>query len=136
MATPRPSDNRCSLACPIKQADGSVVSMREHIEQKLDSLRENLEEWKCGLNVRLATMNEFRESIKDTQVRSVTREEWALQHERVKEDIRSLQMDKSRLEGKADQKSVTFANNLAIISMVLAVFALVSDIVLVFLRAH
>jgi len=78
-----------------------------------------------ALDVRLESMNEFREENRRLTGTLVTRQECTISHARSAEDIRILREAKALSEGKASQLSVNIAFLLAVIGVVIGVMGLV-----------
>ena len=104
------------------------VCLVEHVERltKLESQMYALDRAtdlaKLGIDQRLAAMNEFRAALNDAQNRMMPRAEYAIQHERLVDDVKRLNTFKDQLVGKANQSSV----NLALAGMVIGwIFAII-----------
>jgi len=72
------------------------------------------------LNERMEMMNEFRAQMKDQQATYITRPELSAYEVRIK----SLELDRAKLEGKASQTSFLIAMASSIIGMILGIVAL------------
>ena len=85
-----------------------------------------------NIDARLASMNEFREQIKDQTATFFTRREHEIYMENVDKlfqsimvDIRGLRESRAQMEGKASQTSVSIGYILTVAALVLAIVAIV-----------
>ena len=123
-----------------------VVTLRDYIDSRLDEQRAYFEakiaaidkatcESTESLNKRLEGMNEFRSALKDQNATFMPRTEYAIQHEKLSEDlkaarnaldsdIRILRESKATLEGKASMTSVFVGYVLTVIALLIAAVAL------------
>ena len=76
---------------------------------------------KEALDLRLQSMNKFRETLQDQAATFMTRTEYQLQHDRLIEDIRMLKEAKALMDGKASQSSVNIAYLLAFAGLLVSV---------------
>ena len=81
------------------------------------------------MDKRLDSMNEFRDALKDQSGKMLTRDEYLLMHEKIKEDVRFLREDRAKLEGKADQAALSKVNSIALIGLLVGVMGIVIAIV-------
>lgn len=120
------------------QADG--VALREHLEAMLNAktcyfearitaMEKATEVATRRLEERLASMNEFRASLSDLSSHMATRNELALQVERLQEDISDLKRSRDELTGKASQSSVTTATVLGVAGLILALIGLMQGLI-------
>jgi len=82
-----------------------------------------------GLNARLATMNEFREAMKDREKLYITRPEYDDKHETLTERIRELELSRAEIAGKASQKSVSIVLFIATIGLFLSAIQIILDFI-------
>jgi hypothetical protein len=113
------------------------VSLKEFLVDKIDELKEYLdvkinasEKAKdtayASMEKRLEGMNEFRDTLKDQAAKFVTRDELASQLERINILVKSLELSKATLEGKANQSSVNVAMIFSILGTLIGLISLAS----------
>jgi transcriptional accessory protein Tex/SPT6 len=122
------------------------VSLKEFLLNKISDLEKRLDQhFKLNtlalekadekMSVRLASMNEFREALKDQTSRFIDRTEYSSIKDRmtafcmrsdfdqsvarIEDKIRTLELSRAELAGKASQRSVTIATVLAVFGMVM-----------------
>ena len=118
------------------------VTIKEYFDNKLSLLSEkfcgeikaiekSIEKSEDRLDIRLSSMNEWRAQMKDQAAHFVTRAETDIQIgnickrlDEINKAIRELEIDRAKLEGKADQKSVMFTAIASIIGILLSVISL------------
>jgi hypothetical protein len=96
------------------------VSLRDHFESRLTSLEKATEVAKKEMDRRLDSMNEFREQLRKQEGTFLTKENYEPRHEALAQQIKELQLDRARVEGKASITSVYISYALSIISILLA----------------
>ena len=106
----------------------TCIPIVEHVERltrmesQIAALDRATDIAKDAIDRRLTAMNEFREALNDAQNRMLPRAEYAIQHERLVDDVKRLNTFKDQLVGKANQSSV----NLALAGMVIGwIFAII-----------
>lgn len=77
------------------------VSLKEYLEQQIQSVRDDIRKSESQLNKRLEGMNEFRDTLKDQAARLITREEYWAAHRSMEDKLRSLELEKANFEGRA-----------------------------------
>lgn len=120
-----------------ERAPGSKeeITLEHHFEQQLTDIKELLEAKFCAiekstdlavraLSIKLESMNELRGAMKDQMANSFTKPEHNLYAEKVEADIRVLRENKATLEGKASQRSVTWAIVISVGGFLLALVGL------------
>ena len=85
------------------------VTLKEYFEARLDAIDKATNIAYGSMQERLAGMNEFREQLKDQAGRFVTRQELHSELEAIKINIRTLELARAELQGKASQTSVYIA---------------------------
>jgi hypothetical protein len=117
------------------------MKKNNNIGEKIARLEEKLIASEKALNVanesmqsRLATMNEFRDQLKDQAARFVTRDELMLLIKPICEDIQDLRESRAMLEGKANQSSVNKVMLVAIIGLGISFLNTVISIVIYLLK--
>ena len=105
------------------------VTLREYVDLRMIELeKRNTQQHELlatanelareSLNVRLDSMNEFRETINDTIGHCVSRNEWDIQHQQLVGDVHRLQLSEANLAGKASQSAVNLALVLGLVGMI------------------
>ena len=118
------------------------VSLKEHLESKISSLEDKMSvimqlhqtaisKAETTMNVRLENMNEFRSQIKDTAATYLTKAEFDQyvkgQDNRitiVDEKIKSFELDRAMMSGKASITSLILPTAIAILSLALSLVKL------------
>jgi len=101
------------------------VSLKEHFESRLQAIEKQLETANQVLDIRLAGMNEFRESMKDQQNTFLTMSEHDAWKAKIEADIQTLRDFRVKVDSKADQKTVTLAFIFSAISAVIGVIGII-----------
>ena len=96
------------------------VSLKEHIETRLKSLEDAQHKAERLLDERLASMNEFREALKDQSTKFFTISSHEAYQKLVETDLRMLRESRAMLEGKASQSTVNIALLLSSVSAITA----------------
>jgi hypothetical protein len=113
-----------------------VVSLREYFEMRLIEMQRLWEAEHQALikatemadqanDHRLASMNEFREQLREQAGKFITRDEIKLMLDPVCEDVRSLRDSRNVLAGKASQSSVDRALVFGVIGIAIGVLGIV-----------
>ena len=128
-----------------KTSNGTSVGLREYFTLWLKNIEVLIDEKCAGIDARfcsveearnlalkamearLAGMNEFREALRDNQVKFFTKAEHEAYVKATEVELRSLQDFKLSLETKASQGSVNIALVIAGIGILLSVISLVRD---------
>ena len=97
----------------------------ETIEAMLDKADEATKLARENLEVRLESLNEWRQQSKDRERDFLARTEFDVRHEKVCEDVRSLRESRAELAGKASQKSVTLVTVLTVVGLLLSAIAII-----------
>jgi len=107
------------------------VSLKEYVDLRFAENQRSIEKAERTMNSRLEGMNEFRATLKDQASRFLTREEVMLMLKPLEKssdehakDIKSLELTRAELAGKASQKSVYIAWVLSVIGIVISVIKL------------
>jgi hypothetical protein len=108
---------------------GEIVTLKEHFESRLQAVEKGIEVAYAGMQSRLATMNEFRETLRDQSAKFITREELEAKLSAICGQVKSLEISKAILEGKASQSQVTIALLLSVIGLGIAVVSLIVNII-------
>ncbi|HOW77915.1 MAG TPA: hypothetical protein PK406_00555 [Verrucomicrobiota bacterium] len=89
------------------------------MEKALDLARKQLEQ-------RLDAMNEFRAQLRDQNATFVTRTEYEIIVQQLRESVRSLELSRAELQGKASQESVARAQIMGVIGIVIGLLGILS----------
>ena len=114
----------------------SGISLKEYFDDKFDFLKKYMDvrfnavdiSTKLAadmLDVRLASMNEFRETLTDQASGFITRTEHCAMMQKYDAEIASLLKAEARQEGMATQKSVIIAYVIATIGIILSGIGLI-----------
>ncbi len=101
------------------------VSLRDHMEEKFIAVEKQTNLLAEGMNLRLESMNQFREDLRKQAISFQTRVEFQMVIDRVQEDIRSLRESRALLEGRASQLSVNITFLFALAGLLLAMMNLI-----------
>jgi hypothetical protein len=123
------------------------ITLREFIEQRLEDLERCLDAKfhyiedsttlaKDSMERRLDGMNEFRETLRDQSATMLSRAEFdayhnrlmaenSASHERIEKDMRSLELSRAELQGKASQTAVLISLGVALLSLLLGAIGIV-----------
>ena len=104
-------------------ANETAVSLREHFESRLVAVEKATDRASSQLEKRLEGMNEFRGQLRDQAETFLPRSEYVLMHDRLVGEVRTLSDYRVKMDSKADQKTVTFATGIAVLSAILAMCA-------------
>jgi hypothetical protein len=103
------------------------VSLREYLESRIAAVEKSIEVANSVMQARLATMNEFRDTLKDQAGRFVTRDEMDIKLNNLNEQLKTLQYFKASLEGKASQTQANIILFISILGLALSVASLLSS---------
>jgi hypothetical protein len=112
-----------AMEAGVRDAIKDRVSVREHLESRLQGIEKAVEVAFTENKAKLAVMNEFRGQLTDQTRTFVTKAEHEARVGRMAQDVQMLLESKARLEGKASAASVYVIGALSIISTVVAVLA-------------
>jgi hypothetical protein len=111
------------------------ITLKEFFCQRLDDLEEkiqvifdmnkvSIDKSEQKLDLRLGTMNEFREQLKDQASRFVTRNEMEALIERINLSIKNLELNRAVLEGKASQQALNVTLAVSFLSLLIGLIGL------------
>ena len=118
------------------------VTIKEYFDNKLSllsakfcgeirAIEKAMEKSEDRLDIRLMSMNEWRAQMKDQAAHFVTRSETDIQIgnickrlDGIDTAIRELEIDRAKLEGKADQKAVMYTALASVIGILLSIISL------------
>ena len=119
------------------------VSLRDYVDSRIEaichkftieirSLKDLINKAEGLLQIRLEGLNEWREQNKDIISKFITRVELDLQvrrlNERVDElnrTVKELELDRAKLEGKADQKALMYTAIASAIGLIISIISFV-----------
>ena len=101
--------------------DEQYVSLKEYVESKFEMSEKAVDLAFTSLDKRLESMNEFRSALKDQQIEFIRRPE----HELIASDVKSLQLSRAEISGKANQNDVTVSTGIAITGVCLSILNLI-----------
>ena len=115
------------------------ISLKEYIDMRFNEFRsymdiqfKNIKDSTLlaeeNLNVRLESMNEFRNSMKDQAGQFVTRSEYNIVKAKNDEDIRELREMQAEEKGKASQQSVNIAYMIAIVGIIIGLISILTKL--------
>lgn len=104
------------------------VSLRDYVEKLFDLNAKAIDKADKAMSDRLATMNEFRETLKDQAGKFVTRDEVQLMLKPICEDIRALRTTADKAEGKASYNSMIATALISIVALILGIIRLFSKL--------
>jgi hypothetical protein len=105
------------------------VSLAKHLEFRIASLEKAIEKSEDLLNIRLESMNEFRDALKDQASTFVTCAEYRGWREHIDEAIQIYRDFMTTINAKADQKSVTLLTIVTIVGLLISVSSIILSIV-------
>lgn len=111
---------------PCSEAINSVriEELDKRSTLQFQAARESVAVASEGLNKRLDGMNEFRKALTDQAGSFITRQEFAGANESIRKDIKTLELSKAEIDGKASQSSTNIALVLSVIGTVIAIATL------------
>ena len=122
-----------AIDCKIAALQDEVRDLRS-TKAEMIAIKEGTKLAKDAVDVRLASMNEFRKALSDQSDSFLTRAEYSTQHQnleqrfgRMDEDIRTLRESRAELQGKASQSQVNIALIVAIIGIAISVIGLLAQ---------
>ena len=105
------------------------VATAEALNVRIVAIQESIKLAHSGMEKRLDGMNEFRSQLKDQAATFLSRDEYALMHDKVLEDIRDLRESRAELSGKASQNAVIGSYVLAVLGLIVSVVSMVGHLV-------
>ena len=100
------------------------VSLRDYFEARLVAIEKAVEVADAANNKRLDGMNEFREALRDQNVRFTTCVEFAA----LRDQVQEMKETAAEVRGKASQTSVFIAYGIALLSIVISLIGLIVHI--------
>lgn len=100
--------------------DARLKSLELRVTERFEEIKNEASATLKSLDKRLESMNEFRAAISDQAATHITRDEYAMGHQRVIEDIKFLREARAQMEGKATTNSVLLGYVFTTISIIIA----------------
>lgn len=104
--------------------NGSTVSWREYVDLRFDENARALDKAEASMAARLESMNEFREALKDAQAKFVTRDELGTWRDPIEGRIKSLELSRAEISGKASQTGLLVSYLIASIGIILSILSM------------
>ena len=102
----------------------TIVSLRDYVDVRLTAI-EKAHELSCAAtDKRLASMNEFRNALKDQAAQMATRIELEAAEDKIELELRPLRDFKAAIEAKASQQSVNLALLISLAGLALTIINL------------
>jgi len=105
--------------------DSKVIELRDYFNVRFEAADRARDVALVAMEKRLDGMNEFREALKDQSVRFITRDEVEGRISRMDATIKSLELSKAQLEGKANQSALNSTLFISVIGLALSVVNLI-----------
>ena len=102
------------------------VTLKEYFECRLEDMEKARISAYQSMEKRLEGMNEFRDALRDQASRFVTRDEMTTNTITLRSDVKTLEISKANLEGKASMSSVYASYALATISIIISLIAIIT----------
>ena len=106
-----------------------IVTLRDYMEARLDAVIATAKAAEETLNIRLESMNEFRDQISKERMEYLPRKEHEQIHAIMSEDIRMLREAKAVADGKASMGSVYISYLVAFIGIIFGIVNLVITVI-------
>ena len=87
------------------QHDREFVTLRDHIESRLESIEKSISVAHDAMGKRLESLNEIRTAMQDQQRLLMPRSEWSVAHDQLREDIAGLREQFGRSATRVDMES-------------------------------
>ena len=102
-----------------------IIQLEKHIDMRFNNIEISTKLATENLNLRLESMNEFRESMKDQTNYYVNKVEFNVIKAKYDEDIRMLREANAEMKGKASQQSVIYTAIIASFSIAISIIAII-----------
>jgi LPS O-antigen subunit length determinant protein (WzzB/FepE family) len=102
------------------------ITLKEYVDVRINNVEQATELARAGMEKRLEGMNEFRDTLKDQASKFVTRDELNAQLDKIEALIKSLELSKAILEGKATQASFYISLFFGVVGAISGIVSLVS----------
>jgi hypothetical protein len=101
--------------------NSDMVSMRDYVDLRFSDMVRAVDKAEKTLGDRLASMNEFRDQLKDQAARFITRDELTLSLSPVCSELKGLKSIADRSAGAASVKQVLWAGLLGLGGLLLSI---------------
>ena len=108
-----------AMCLKISAVENKAEALRAMSQVAIDRASETVDE-------RLSMMNEFRGAMRDQAAENVTNATFNAKVDSIEQRIKSLELDRAELRGKASQASVTTAYIISAVGIILSVLSLLS----------
>ena len=102
----------------------NYITLKEYIDTRLAAIDKATDLAYKAMNERLMGMNEFRDALKDQSAKFVTSEELDAKIAVLCANIKSLELSRANLEGRASQTSVYIAYGISILGIIIGIISL------------
>jgi hypothetical protein len=106
-------------------AEFQFKALKELFEARLLAIEKAIDVAKELMEIRLDTMNHFRERLDNQTHEFVKLTDYNYRHDRMMGDVRELRESKAMLEGKASATSVGIATFIAVIGLIVSIISIV-----------
>ena len=113
------------MTSPTQPTRGDYVSLRDHMESRIEAVEKSIEVADKTMQSRLATMNEFREALRDQAGKFITREEMNAKIDIICAKVEVLEKYQNTMEGKASQSQTNLALIFSLIGTLLGIAGLI-----------
>ena len=111
------------------EIDGLRVGLKHYVDVRFVALQREMEKNEQVIDVRLASMNEFRQAMQDQQNKYLTMTEHDAWKNQVENKLSVLHDFKTELKSKAPSTSVWFAIAISVLALITSVVALIREII-------
>lgn len=112
------------------------VSLKEYLSRRMDDLEKRIQtifdmnavaidKAEKRMDTRLEGMNEFRDQLRDQASRFITRVEFDALMEKLNASVKSLELTRATLEGKASQQGLIITAIISTISLLVSITGLI-----------
>ena len=105
---------------------GNTVPLRDYFESRLHAIEKGIELADSKMQMRLQSMNEFRDALKDQAAEFVTDSEVCAKFDAIENRIKTLEISRAELSGKANQSTAMWAFGMGIAGMLISLIGLIS----------
>ena len=105
----------------FRDGNGREISMRDYVDLRFSVIENGIDVERAAMERRLDGMNEFREALRDTSQKHVTKDEFTIVRNQFDNDIRTLRDFRAEMQGKASQSAVIVAYVLLIGNLFISV---------------
>jgi len=113
------------MTSPTQPTRGDYVSLRDHLESRIEAVEKSIGVAERELQIRLASMNEFREAMRDQGSKFITRTEMDAKIDAICAKIEVLEKYQNTMEGKASQSQANLALVFSLIGTILGIAGLI-----------